>query len=860
MKRLILITGLLLLFTFLKSQPGWNWQNPLPQGNELKAVSMKGTHWAVGAYGTVLHHILPGDYWEVVDIGTIENLNDIDINSISKKGWIVGDNGTIFYTEDMGESWVKQNIGTSVNLHSVSVNSDACVWACGDRGTVIKATCNDLIWEDVSPPQQLNLYSISAYHCNEAWAVGVDGFIISTENGGQTWTSHNGGTSWDLFSIDSWEGAFTSRACGKSGIIISKAWDSQTWQKENESLDYQLNSIETKVGQSGYAVGSEGIILMGTDGGANWVQKSTGFNWDLNDISSIALEEYTYQVVGQYGIMLKNDGYDSEFKIVNNLFWHWIQSIEFVNQFTGWAVGGDSGWGGTTDGIILKTTDGGETWEIKQNLQTPLTDMDFINEYKGWAVGRNGLIKATSSGGESWVTQNGPIGGTLTSVCFTDENNGWIVSMSNFGEIIHTTNGGNSWTKQTNTSGNPLHDVFFINQKTGWAVGLDTTIIRTIDGGQNWLRVAPYTVSGARYTSVFFIDEFKGWVVGSYGTIVITEDGGITWHQVESGITESLESVYFIDKNNGWAVGDRGAVLRSVDGGYTWFKQKSGVATNTLTSVHFTDALNGWIVGEGGTIMHTSNGGFIHDKGTLLEVGLGLPITDNEETRSTIEVDLSEETKSGYILTGIEVYIDTIFHSRVSDLEITLTHNEITDTLVFHVNDDGENFLWTVLKDQAVKTLDDGLAPFSGEYKPYQPLSVFDGTDPAGEWTLSIFDNKSGETGYLYSWGIKPVFEKTTAVVDIFSGTADAKIILEQNIPNPFSATTQINWESKINGNTQLILYNSSGQGIEIFINENIPVGKHSRVIDGSHLSPGMYFYQLRVEKHVQTKKFIIQN
>lgn len=859
MKKLILLSGLIILFTVIKSQPGWNWQNPIPQGNELKAVSMKGTHWAVGAYGTVLHRIYPGDYWEIVDIGTAENLNDIDIYSISQKGWIVGDNGTIFYTEDSGMNWKKQNSPVSVDLYSVSAANDACVWACGADGTVIRALYKGGTWENVSPPQKLSLNSISAYHCNEAWAVGEDGFIIQTVNGGQTWTSHYGGTSWDLLSIDAWEGAFTSRACGKSGIIISRDWDSPSWVKENEALDYWLNSIETKVGQSGYAVGSEGTILMGTDGGTNWIKKETGFTWELNDIASISLEEDAYQVVGQYGILMKNNGYNSEFEIENDLFWHWIHSIEFVNQDTGWAVGGDPGWGGTTDGIVMKTINCGDTWEVKKKLQTPLNDMDFVNENKGWAVGREGLILATSSGGESWVTQSSPIGGTLTSVCFTNENDGWIVSMSNFGEIIHTSNGGNTWTKQINTSGNPLHDVFFINENKGWAVGLDTTIIRTTDGGQNWIRVAPYAVNGASYASVFFMDELKGWIAGTFGTIVISEDGGITWQQVESGTDESLESIYFTDNSNGWAVGHMGTILRSVDGGYSWFKQKSKVATNTLASVHFTDALNGWVAGEGGTILHTSNGGFLHDYGTFVEHGLGLPINDNETTQSTIEVDVSEWNKSGHILTSLEVYIDSILHSRVSDLVITLSHNGITDTLVSHVQDDGKNFLWTTFKDQAVKDLEDWFTPFSGEFKPFQPLSIFNGTDPNGEWTLNIYDNKTGGSGFLHSWGIKPLFEKTTAIKEVQLGEEKSKILLGQNFPNPFSGKTQINWENEINGFTQIKIFNLNGQEITTLINHQMPAGKHTLEFEGSQLSPGMYYYQLRIEKYIETKKLIIQ-
>lgn len=605
------LTSLFLLFLFahlsLLSQTGWMWQKPDPQGNELKAVSTKGTNWAVGAHGTVIHKVLPGDYWELVDIGTTENLNDIDIYSITKKGWIVGDNGTIYYTEDNGETWIAQTSGVTVDLHSVSAVNDACVWVCGEKGTVLKSYYDDGgTWENVSPPQILNLYGIDSYHCNEAWAVGEDGFIISTENGGQTWTSHLSGTSWDLYALDMHDNS-TSYACGRSGIIISKDWDEDTWTNENESLNYWLNSIVSSTGAPDYAVGSEGMILRGTDG--VWTQKETGFTWELNDISSIALQDYTYQVVGRYGIIMKNDGFDTDFEIENDFFWDWFLAIDFVNADTGWAVGGDPGWGGTYDGIIVYTVDGGETWEVQKHLQTLLSDIKFVNESQGWAVGKNGLILHTATGGQVWTTQQNPLSGKFTSVSFTDENNGWVVSSSNWGEIIHTSNGGNDWVVQTNPSDKPLHDVFFLDENNGWAVGLEAAVIRTSDGGETWVQIDVNASQGFRFASVYFVDNMHGWIAGIDGSILRTTDGGNTWEEVETGTFEIFNDIFFIDTENGWAVGDQGMIMHSTDGGATWYRQASGVATNFITSVYFIDDQKGWVCGEGGTIKYTIHGG-----------------------------------------------------------------------------------------------------------------------------------------------------------------------------------------------------------------------------------------------------------
>ena len=685
MKKLTLFLSLFLFITSLQAQTGWMWQNPLPQGNELRASSL---NFVVGAGGTVIQKNFYG--WDMIDIGTKENLNDIYIEYSSERGWIVGENGSIFYTYDGGENWTQQYSGTTETLHSI-VSAGYTTWACGDNATLLKTQDNGQTWEKISTIiNSLCFYDMSLYNVktssHELWIAGEDGLIISTGDGGQTWTSHYGGTSWDFFDIDMTEYA-TSRICGNSGIIISKDWDEENWQKENESLNYKLNSIISFVGQSGYAVGSNGTILRGTDGGNTWLKKETGISWELNDISSHSRSDPSgsdRSVYGQYGIMLEDDGYDSEFEITNDLFWHFIQSIEFVNQDTGWAAGGDPGWGGTTDGIILHTTNGGETWKVQQDLQTPLNAMDFVNENKGWAVGRDGLIKFTNNGGANWSTQTSPLTKTLTSVCFTDENNGWIVSMSNWGEIIHTTNGGATWSTQTNPSGNPLHDVFFIDENNGWAVGLDSSVIKTTNGGAHWQWINVNASLGYRFASVFFVDEMHGWIAGIYGSILRTTNGGTSWQEVESGTNETLNDIYFIDAEIGWAVGDAGTILHSIDGGITWSKQVSGITTNFLTSICFVDGQRGWVAGEGGSILYTIHGGS----------GLTNTIHVDDDNVSGIE-DGSLENPFTSVAEAIDVAIagdSVVIHPGTYD-ESPLLHMDIKDGLIIVGEDSASTFI-----------------------------------------------------------------------------------------------------------------------------------------------------------------------
>ncbi len=728
------------------AQSGWRWQNPLPQGNPLYSINFLMDYgWAVGPQGTAIHTTDGGATWQLIDLGFSENLNAVYMHD-DLMAFMAGDNGLIklVIERENGFEVTHYPYSTSEDLHSVtsyvSDITEGCPWAVGEKGTILRSNDFWHTWEDQSIPFNSTLYSIDNIACAEAWASGPDGLVLYTANGGESWSYRNVPTTWDLLSVHVGN-TDNIRVVGQQSTIWHSADKGVSWEKEHEESGYNLNDVININANVAYAVGDQGKIFETTNNGDLWELRNSNTTVTLYDVEDQWAHDQVW-VSGNYGAILKNSGVGTDFNLVTEGYLDFLHDVEFVNDSTGWAVGGSTvDLSGNSTGVILHTNDGGENWEVQLNLANQLTSVDFISESEGWAVGRNGTIRHTANGGNSWSTQSGPIGGYLTGVCFVDENNGWVVSRDNLGQIIHTSNGGTSWIQQVNPAEKPLHGLFFINANKGWAVGLDSTIIRTVDGGLNWERCILNLPNNFGFFSVFFTDELHGCAVGHQGCIVITEDGGVSWQQINTGFYEFLYSVIFIDGNNGWASGDQGTILRTVNGGKSWFRQRTGVAINFLSSVFFTDRSNGWAVGEGGTIIQTLNGGFSHEQGTFWAGGLGLPIIDNEETKSSIEVDVSEMIRNEYILTGLEVSIDTIMHTRASDLEISLAHNNATVKLVDHVTAPGENFLWTRFTDEATMLITDGIAPFSGDYKSVQPLNAFNGLNPNGIWTLTIKDN-----------------------------------------------------------------------------------------------------------------------
>jgi hypothetical protein len=81
---------------------------------------------------------------------------------------------------------------------------------------------------------------------------------------------------------------------------------------------------------------------------------------------------------------------------------------------------------------------------------------------------------------------------------------------------------------------------------------------------------------------------------------------------------------------------------------------------------------------------------------------------------------------------------------------------------------------------------------------------------------------------------------------------------LYPNYPNPFNPSTQITYSIPKSGNVSLKVFNLLGQEVASLVNETQPAGTHVVSFDGSTLSSGIYFCQLRAGGFRQTQKTVL--
>ena len=84
------------------------------------------------------------------------------------------------------------------------------------------------------------------------------------------------------------------------------------------------------------------------------------------------------------------------------------------------------------------------------------------------------------------------------------------------------------------------------------------------------------------------------------------------------------------------------------------------------------------------------------------------------------------------------------------------------------------------------------------------------------------------------------------------------KFELGQNYPNPFNSMTNVKFQMLNAENAKILVFDLLGQEVAILVNERLESGTYEVRFHSGDLPSGIYFYQLKTENFIETKKLII--
>jgi photosystem II stability/assembly factor-like uncharacterized protein len=163
-----------------------------------------------------------------------------------------------------------------------------------------------------------------------------------------------------------------------------------------------------------------------------------------------------------------------------------------------------------------------------------------------------------------WHWQNPtPFGNGLSEIQFLNVSIGYACGSG--GTVIKTFNGGKQWIQLETGTDNLIIDIFFLSEEIGWFITYnERTIYKTTNGGIEWNLISNLSPNFA--TSIWFVNEMKGFAGGDQ-YLLKTTDGGFNWYEITS-IYEPY-ALYFLDSNIGF-VGGINVLYKTIDGGLNW--------------------------------------------------------------------------------------------------------------------------------------------------------------------------------------------------------------------------------------------------------------------------------------------------
>ena len=301
------------------------------------------------------------------------------------------------------------------------------------------------------------------------------------------------------------------------------------------------------------------------------------------------------------------------------------------------AVNGEVAWASGNNGTVIRTTDGGRTW---QPLPVPGAESLDFRDIEAFSDGLTAFVLSigsgdrsriykTADGGKSWKLQftNRDPKAFYDAIAFWDRDNGLAVGDPVDGRftVLRTTDGGAAWTRLDAAMPPALEgDGAFAASGTilvasgrgdawfGSGGGARARVFHTKDRGNTWTVADTPIVAGTASSGVFSIAFFGGTdgvaVGGDYrkereqsDNIALTSDGGATWSLPGSARLRSFRSavayVPGVKARTLVAVGPAGSDI-SRDGGRTW----SPLADDGFHALSIASDGVAWAVGEKGAV------------------------------------------------------------------------------------------------------------------------------------------------------------------------------------------------------------------------------------------------------------------
>lgn len=573
---------------------GWEWGNPLPQGNTIRSLDFAGD-----------------------------------------RGWAAGDFGTLLRSDDGGATWTGIATGLTADLRLVrAVGAETVVAGAGcalrrsdDGGRSFRR----LPWTASEQPCPSAIASFHFPSRRTGYLVATDGSVLRTADEGRSWSRRTPlpgsraaapGSSLlprDVFFTSAGTGfAATGPAAAAGGApagagapaggapagrIFRTTDGGESWSAV-ASQPQGLNGLHFPTDEAGYAAGDGSVLLRTSDGGATWTRARVE--------AAGASEPVALTAVRCAGVA------------------RCLIAAE-------------------PSGRLFRTGDGGASFAAVAPAAERTFAAAFASPERAVAAGAGGATAVSDDGGLTWTAVGGRLGGTIERLRAASATVAYAAGTG--GTLLTTADGGRGWSplRPPGTAG--LADVSFAGPRTGLALDSRGFVWRTDDGGAGWRTLD--TGPPARFRAILALDASRLLLVGprglrratdgqrflpvagkalaaaalvdvdrgggslfAYGpgALFASADRGRSWNPLRRPGRRPLAAVDFTGPRTGFALDEAGRLWQTANRGRGW-RELLSIGTDRAYALAFGDALDGYLAvdefgkARGGFLLRTSDGG-----------------------------------------------------------------------------------------------------------------------------------------------------------------------------------------------------------------------------------------------------------
>lgn len=543
----------------------WEWGNPQPQGNTLRATDFRGaTGYAVGDFGTLLKSSDGGLTWAGLQTGTFTNLTEVQ--AVDDTTLVAGGGCVARRSDDGGRTFSRIAF------------------------TPVENSCKEPLAALSFPQKTVGFLALA------------DGTVLQTADGGTAFAQKSaipgtrapGGR--DTPTALWFTSPTTGFAATTGGKIFSTVDAGNSWKLVSDT-NRAVRDVTFFDATTGYAVGDGGLFLRTTDSGVTWTPKDLGVARNYTGVRcSTALQCVVSTAEGDV-VVRTTDGGDTANALTPST--DKILAASFASATRLVAAG--------ERGTTVVSDDAGTTFApIGGRLTGTFSRLRAgLQPGTAFAPGADGALGKTTDGGRTWTRANVATSEDVLDVAFPTATVGYALDVQ--GGLFRTADGGATWkTLDTGTTARP-NAVVATSPDTVLVLG-PTGVRRSTDGGNVFDAVRSDAVARTALTDA----ERAGSAVVAWGRqdIVRTTDGGRTWTAIRKPGTYKrvkgklrnrliVGRVDFVDQRVGYVQDGTSRLWRTANGGRTW-TELPGTGTNRFDGLQFSSATSGYLVAQGG--------------------------------------------------------------------------------------------------------------------------------------------------------------------------------------------------------------------------------------------------------------------